>query len=148
MHRRMNDKPTTQDGVVPAPARGPVWGPPAPQHTLVLDGDDVLGCWLAETRAERNRGLLGTDSLEGALWIRRCSNVHTFRMQYAIDVVLVRRDGRVHAVETLAPGRFSRPRPYGLDAVELPAGLARTLGIVPGRVLTCRRLPDADPCGR
>lgn len=139
MHRLTpDDDGTTHDAARPAPARGPAWGAPRPTHTLVLDGVEVAGCWVATTRAERTQGLLGTQGLDGALWLRRCANVHTFGMRYALDVVVVTRTGRIRAIETLAPRRASRPRPYGLDTVEMAAGRAAALGMRPGQHLALR----------
>ena len=47
--------------------------------------------------ASRKKGLLGRDRLaEGvALVIAPCSAVHTFAMQFPIDVIFARRDGRI-----------------------------------------------------
>jgi uncharacterized membrane protein (UPF0127 family) len=47
--------------------------------------------------ATRNKGLLGRDHLEegAALVIAPCSLIHTFGMQFPIDVVYAGRDGRV-----------------------------------------------------
>jgi len=47
--------------------------------------------------ATRNKGLLGRDRLEEgtALVIAPCSLIHTFGMQFPIDVVYAGRDGRV-----------------------------------------------------
>src|SRR5688500_4860146 len=58
----------------------------------------------------RRRGLLGRESLaEGAaLIIAPSSAVHTFRMQFPIDLVYARRDGRILKVrEAVPPNRMS-----------------------------------------
>ena len=49
------------------------------------------------TAQTRNRGLLGRSSLAAgyALILAPCSSIHTFFMQFAIDVVFVDRDGLV-----------------------------------------------------
>ena len=58
----------------------------------------------------RRRGLLGRSSLPRgtALAIAPSNAVHTFKMQFPIDVVFVRRDGRVvKRVTNLVPRRIA-----------------------------------------
>ena len=60
-------------------------------------------------RATRNKGLLGRRSLEpgSAMILAPCSSIHTFFMQFAIDVAFVDRDGRVvRARRALGPWRI------------------------------------------
>jgi len=79
---------------------------------------------VADTRATRNRGLLGRDGLDSgsALLISPCLAVHTAFMRFAIDVVFVdRNDCVVKTVRDLAPWRMAaawRAR----RVIELPAG--------------------------
>ncbi|QDC25918.1 DUF192 domain-containing protein [Georgenia yuyongxinii] len=95
----------------------------------------VTNLWVARNRAERRQGLLGTDHLDGALLIERCSSVHTVGMRYAIDVAFVGAAGRVRDVVTMVPGRVGLPRPLARAVVEAPAGELRRLGVRPGTVL-------------
>jgi len=92
---------------------------------------------LATTRAERNRGLLGRDSLRPAegLLLTPCIAVHTVGMRFAIDVVFIDRDGRVVRV-------VSHVRPWRMTAsfrahavIELAAGTAAAHGITVGDFL-------------
>ena len=102
----------------------------------MVDGWDTgVPLWVASNRRERNKGLLGTDGIEGALWIPRCNWVHCFGMRYTIDVVYVRRSGTVVAVAPLAPGRIGLPRLRASAVVEMEAGMAERLGIHRGSVL-------------
>ena len=77
---------------------------------LLCDGRDVAAAALADTADSRRKGLLGTDAVEGALWITKCPSVHMMGMRYPIDVAVVDRDGVVgqlrHAV-LLAAGSMS-----------------------------------------
>jgi len=103
---------------------------------LTVDGRDTgLTLWTARTRRERNIGLLGTDSIDGALWITRCNWVHCFRMRHTIDVVYVGRRGRVVAVTTMPPNRMGMPRPLARAVVEMRQGDVSRLGIHRGSVL-------------
>jgi len=79
---------------------------------------------IADTRATRNRGLLGRDRLEpgSALVISPCLAVHTAFMRFAIDVVFVDRDGCVvRIVRDLAPWRMAASW-RAQRVIELPAG--------------------------
>jgi hypothetical protein len=85
--------------------------------------DEVLAAAeIAATRAERRRGLLGRDQIDGALVLRPCRQVHTFRMRMPIDVVWCADDGRVLRVATMAPGRVSRPVLRARFVIEAAAG--------------------------
>ena len=104
---------------------------------LVADGEDTgVPLWTARTRRERNKGLLGTDGIDGALWIPRCNWVHCLGMRHTIDVVYATRSGRVLAVTPLRPGRIGLPRLRAATVVEMAQGEAARLGIRPGSILS------------
>ena len=79
---------------------------------------------LAGSGARRSRGLLGRKALapgEG-MWIVPCEAVHTFGMQFSIDLVYLDRKHRVRKIRSNVP-------PWRLSAclvahsiIELPAG--------------------------
>lgn len=117
--------------------RSPVWAHngPAPLRLLV-DGRPVADAWRATTSSERRTGLLGTDALDGALWIHRCSSVHTFGMRYPLDLAFVDRSGRVVAATAMRRARLGAPRVRARAVVELPAGRLGSWGITRGAVLT------------
>jgi len=79
---------------------------------------------LADTRASRNKGLLGRDSLDAgaALIIRPCFSVHTAFMRFPIDVLFVDRAGTVvKVVRSLEAWRIAGA--WGAHAaIELAAG--------------------------
>ena len=116
----------------------PTWStvPVGDLPRLTVDGRGTgLALWTARTRRERNIGLLGTDSIDGALWITRCNWVHCFRMRHTIDVVYVGRRGKVVAVTTMPPNRMGMPRPLATAVVEMRQGDASRLGIRRGSIL-------------
>lgn len=80
---------------------------------------------VAATLFSRARGLLGRKELppgEGLL-IRPCRGVHTFLMQFPIDVVFLDRENRIVAtVENLRPQRLTKLLPRARAVLELPAG--------------------------
>jgi uncharacterized membrane protein (UPF0127 family) len=100
---------------------------------------------LALTRAERNKGLLGRDSLDAsaALVLSPCWSIHTMFMRFPIDVVFVDRDGRaVRIVRDLAPWRIAGAR-RAHATIELPAGSLRERDVRVGDELYL--VPPASP---
>jgi uncharacterized protein len=82
----------------------------------------------------RRKGLLGRSSLaEGsALILAPCNSIHTWFMQFTIDVIFVRRDGSVARVcESVKPWRMRLG--FGSFAtIELPAGTVRRADVQRG----------------
>ncbi len=65
---------------------------------------------IALTFAQRSKGLLGRKGLEQnqSLWIHHCNSVHTFFMQFSIDVLYVNKDLQVTKIHRdLQPWRLS-----------------------------------------
>jgi uncharacterized protein len=105
----------------------------------IVRGDDVLAAAeVAVTRKQRRKGLLGRDGLEGALVLRPCRQVHTFRMHFPIDVAFCDRDGFVLHVASLAPWRMSRPVPRAYFAIEASAGAFDRWKLVVGDIVEVR----------
>lgn len=89
---------------------------------------------LATTWWTRAVGLLATPSLQdpSGLWIEPCQSVHTMGMRYPIDLVFVRQDGTVAKVLShVGPWRMAGCRGVR-STLELRAGLASELRLVPG----------------
>ncbi len=104
---------------------------------LMCDGREIATVEVADTTAARRRGLLGTDGIDGALWITRCPSVHMMGMRYPIDVAVVDRSGRVLLVATLKPWTgMTRFRWRASATVEAAAGSMEHWGVRPGSVLT------------
>ena len=103
---------------------------------------------LALTRAERNRGLLGRDSLDpsAALVISPCSSIHTMFMRFPIDVIFVDGEGRAaRIVRNLAPWRIAVAlRAHAV--IELAAGSARARDVRIGDEL--HLMPPVSPASK
>lgn len=113
--------------------------------TLLCDGRAVAPVAVAEDSAARGRGLLGTDRVEGALWITRCPSVHMMGMRYPIDVAMVDRDGVVLQVKTLRPWTGATwPRRGASATIEAAAGALAGWGVRPGVRLAFERQPFAS----
>lgn len=107
---------------------------------LLLDADSgnpLAHVHRCEGSLERMRGLLGRPALapgEGLL-IAPCNSVHTIGMRYPIDVVFLDREGRVIKVRSaLRPLRMAMAR-GARQVIELAAGEASRLGLLPRRAL-------------
>ncbi|MCU0722051.1 MAG: DUF192 domain-containing protein [Planctomycetes bacterium] len=101
---------------------------------------------LAETVAERTQGLLGRDGLPGrsGMVFDGCGSVHTFFMRFPIDVVFLAGDSTVRKVAPVVKPFRMALSPFSRWTVELPAGLARELGLARGQRLEFRGSgPDA-----
>ena len=105
----------------------------------VVLGDAIT---VADTAATRRTGLLRRQGLaqgEG-LWIVPCEAVHTFRMNFPIDVLFIDRDKRVtKIVANMKRSRMAmswRAR----SVIELPAGTAEKTGTEVGDKLEVQKL--------
>ncbi|MGW5367548.1 DUF192 domain-containing protein [Streptomyces sp. NPDC004009] len=87
---------------------------------------------LATSYRARTRGLLGRDSLAGAMLLSPASSVHTFRMRFPIDVAYLDRRLTVLAVRTMPPGRLGLPRLRSRHVLEAEAGAMAGWGLVAG----------------
>lgn len=93
---------------------------------------------VARTRAERRRGLLGRDGIDGVLVLEPCRQVHTVGMRFPIDVAFCARDGRVLRMSTMRPGRVSRPVWRARFVLEAEAGAWVRWGLRCGDVVHVR----------
>ena len=78
----------------------------------------------ADTGAKRSKGLLGRKGLPpgGGLWIVPCESVHTFWMQFPIDLVYIDRNKRIKKLcSTVPPWRLSACL-SAHSILELPSG--------------------------
>lgn len=99
---------------------------------------------VADQGAKRRKGLLGRDHLpaEEGLWILPCEAVHTFGMQFPIDLVYLDRKNRVRKTRSDVP-------PFRLSAclsahsvIELASGTINRTQTKPGDRL---EFSAADP---
>jgi len=101
-------------------------------------------CHVADCFADRLRGLIGRPALARgeAMFFPRCNSVHMWFMAFAIDVVFLRRkpgaDGAAtYEISSIRPGlRPWKALPVAdwgaSEALELPSGSARALGLAVG----------------
>jgi uncharacterized membrane protein (UPF0127 family) len=80
---------------------------------------------VADTLWTRTKGLLGRSKLapQSGLWIKRCNSIHTFFMQFPIDVVFLNKQMVVtKTISQVAPGRVILPVWRASSVIELSAG--------------------------
>jgi uncharacterized membrane protein (UPF0127 family) len=110
---------------------------------LVRDGIELAPAEIARSRQARRRGLLGRDSIDGAIVLEPCRHVHTVGMRFPIDVAACTADGRVLHTARLAPWRLSRPKWRTRFVVEAKAGSFERWGLRVGDVVVVR--PEEQP---
>ena len=89
---------------------------------------------IAGTGPKRSRGLLGRRGLETgqALWIVPCEAVHTFGMQFTLDLVYLDKEHRVKKiVRNIPPWRISGCL-TAHSVIELAAGSILEADVQPG----------------
>ncbi len=89
---------------------------------LMRDTEVLAALEVAESFADRSRGLLGRDGIDGALLLRPARSVHTIGMRFPIDVAFCDRDLVVVDFVRMRPWRLSRPRLRGRAVIEAEAG--------------------------
>ncbi len=103
---------------------------------LIVMGPDGAGVRvpleIAGSYRARTKGLLGRDSVDGAMLLSPANSVHTFRMRMAIDVAYLDRTLTVIAVRTMRPGRLGLPRLRARHVLEAEAGAMREWGVWAG----------------
>ncbi|MDQ0992799.1 DUF192 domain-containing protein [Streptomyces sp. V3I7] len=97
---------------------------------LVIDGrDGTVPLEIASSYRARTKGLLGRDSIDGAMLLSPANSIHTFRMRIPIDVAYLDRHLTVIAVRTMPPGRLGRPRLRSRHVLEAEAGAMAGWGL-------------------
>lgn len=94
------------------------------------DGAELLAdqLMIAESFWLRGKGLLGRQviSLNEALWIKPCNNIHTFFMKFSIDCIFVDRKMEVKKlVENIGPFRIIGPYWKTHSVIEVHSGFIR-----------------------
>ncbi|MDP6178178.1 MAG: DUF192 domain-containing protein [Acidimicrobiales bacterium] len=102
-------------------------------------GDRVMASLeLAGSRAERRRGLLGRDGLEGAILLKPARRVHTVGMRFAIDVARLDSEMRVLHTTTMDRNRIGRHVRGSCSILEAESGSFERWGLQVGDELTVR----------
>ncbi|MEU6594756.1 DUF192 domain-containing protein [Streptomyces sp. NPDC046881] len=107
---------------------------------VCTDSGAVLGApvplEISASYRARTKGLLGRDSIDGAMLLSPASGVHTFGMRIPIDVAYLDRHLTVLTVRTMPPGRLGLPRLRARHVLEAEAGAMRKWGLRAGVQVT------------
>lgn len=105
-----------------------------------LSNNQILASKMGQayTFLRRLKGLMFTKDLptDCALHIRPCRSVHTFFMNYSIDVLYLNANYKIVAIdEQLCPGKVGKMYAEAVSVIELPAGTARRTDTQIGHVV-------------
>ncbi len=105
---------------------------------LLRDGEVLAAADLAETFWDRNRGLVGRSTYDGAMILPHTRAVHSFGMRFPLDVAFVDADLVVLALVRLPEWRLALPRRRGRSILESAAGSFDRWGLRLGDALEFR----------
>jgi len=92
----------------------------------------------ADTFFKRLKGLMFTKELtaQDALHIIPCNEIHTFFMNYSIDVLYLDKDKNiVHIDEDMVPGKIGKKAKTAISVVELTSGTVKAAGLKVGQTV-------------
>ena len=110
---------------------------------LVCDARVLASAEVAGTRSARRRGLIGRESIEGALVIEPCRWIHTIGMKFPIDVAYLDPDGVVVKTIQMQKFRMGIPVWSARSVIEAEAGAFGRWGLRVGDEIEVR-VGDAD----
>ena len=93
---------------------------------------------VADTYYKRLKGLMFTKELpiNNALHITPCNEIHTFFMNYSIDVLYLDINNNILSIdEELKPGKIGRYVKGAVCVIELPSGRIKSQGILIGQTV-------------
>ena len=99
---------------------------------LLRDGEVLASLEVATSRSARRKGLLGRDSVDGALWLRPARSVHSIGMRFPIDVAWLDEDLIVLRTIRLSRHRMTRAVLRSHSIVEAEAGAFARWGLAVG----------------
>ncbi len=123
------------------PGRGPN-GHTSVMAWLVSDARVLASAEVTSDRRARRRGLLGRDSMEGALVVEPCRWIHTIGMRFPIDVAYLDGNGTVIKTLQMRRHRVGIPVAHARCVIEAQAGAFARWGLRVGDVVEIRDGPD------
>ena len=105
---------------------------------LLRDGEVLAGADLAESFWDRNRGLIGRATYDGAMIFAGTRAVHSFAMRFPLDIAFLDADMVVLATVRLPEWRMAFPRRRGRAILESSAGSFDRWGLRLGDALEFR----------
>ena len=93
---------------------------------------------IADSFFKRLKGLMFTKELpdQNALLIKPCNEIHTFNMNYSIDVLYIDVNNKILAIsEDMKPGIIGKCVKNAISVVELPCNKIRSSNIKVGDIV-------------
>ncbi|MFZ9795160.1 MAG: DUF192 domain-containing protein [Ilumatobacteraceae bacterium] len=115
---------------------------------LVTQGRVLASATVAETRAQRRRGMLGQRQPEFALVLANCRWVHTIGMQCELAIAYLDDESRIVKLQRLRPMRLPLPVLAARKVVEARAGSFDRWGVRVGDIVEVRRVSGAPTTSR
>lgn len=116
-----------------------------PTAWLVSDGRVLASASVARTRGERRVGLRGRSSHEGAFVLDPCRWIHSFGMEFELDVAYLDAQGRVLKTVHMKRHRLGAPMPSARSVVEANSGAFARWGLRVGDVIEVRTNHGSRP---
>ena len=111
---------------------------------LVSDARVLASAEVTADRAARRRGLLGRESMEGALVVDPCRWIHTIGMKFAVDVAYLNGEGQVIKTLQMRRNRIGIPVLHARCVIEAEAGAFARWGLRVGDTVEVRDTGDHD----
>lgn len=105
---------------------------------LVCDARVLASAEIADSRRTRRKGLLGRDTMSGALVIEPCRWIHTLGMRFPIDVAYLDNDGVVVKTMQMHRHRMGIPVWRAHCVIEAQAGAFARWGLRVGDQIEIR----------
>ena len=105
---------------------------------LVCDARVLASAEIADSRRARRRGLIGRESIDGALVIDPCRRIHTIGLKFPIDVAYLDVDGVVVQTLHLQRVRMGIPVWNARRVIEAEAGAFGRWGLRVGDLIEVR----------
>ena len=105
---------------------------------LVSNGRVLASAEVAADRRQRNKGLIGRESFQGALVLRRCRWIHTVGVKFPLDVAYLDKTGVVVKTIHMHPLRVGVPVFRACSVVEAEAGAFGRWGLHVGDTIEVR----------
>jgi uncharacterized membrane protein (UPF0127 family) len=106
---------------------------------LVVDGRVLASAEFVRGHRDRARGLLGRTDHEGALVLSPCRWIHTFGMQFSLDVGYLDEQGVVLKTVRMNRNRIGLPIPKARVVIEAEAGAFARWGLHVGDLVELRQ---------
>lgn len=105
---------------------------------LLRGGDVLASAEVAETWADRARGLIGHSRYDGALLLTRTRSVHSAGVRFPLDIAYLDHELTIVAMAKIRPWSVALPRRGCRHVLEAQAGAFERWRLLPGDQIEIR----------